>query len=193
MYTLRTVFQFILLFSFVQISFGQVVTIDRVKFDSLDDDWLLCEVDTTTRLNDMAGAKSKRFVENVEIGLYLGFKNLSLNNKLDFYFSKVTALILEKGDKNTVRFYIPGNLMEMKRYKKPDFYYAEININNTSLKPSARARSTNLSNERALNNFVKKARAESFKNAGRLIPSYLAPFSIVGADLEAPTYLRVRN
>ena len=146
MYLIRSVFYLILPFSFALVSIGQVVSVDKVKFTSLKDDWLMSEVQISTGLNTLSGATSKRFVENVGVRLHLGFKNTYLENGIDYFYSEVTAQILERGDKNVVRFYIPGKVMEMKRYSKPEFYYAEIVVNNRSLEPRSRAFSSRLKN-----------------------------------------------
>lgn len=193
MYLIRSVFYLFLPFSFAFVSIGQVVSVDKVKFTSLKDDWLMSEVQISTGLNTIHGATSKRFVENVGLRLYLGFKNANLEGVIDYYYSEVTALILERGDENTVRFYIPGKIMEMKRYNKPQYYYAEIVVNQTPLQPRSRAFSSVFQSQDSLKNFVKKAKAGSFKNLGRLMPSYLTPLSVVGTDPNAPAYLRINN
>jgi len=193
MYLIRSVFYLILPFSFALVSIGQVVSVDKVKFTSLQDDWLMSEVQISTGLNTLSGATSKRFVENVGVRLHLGFKNTNLNSGIDYYYSEVTALILERGDKNTVRFYIPGKVMEMNRYNKPHYYYAEIVVNQTPLEPRSRAFSSGFLSPDSLKNFAKKAKAGSFKNLGRLMPSYLSPLSVVGSDPGAPAYLRINN
>ena len=139
MYLIRSVFYLILIFSFALVSFGQVVVVNKVKFTSLQDDWLMSEVEIATGRNTLAGAVSERFVENVGIRLYLGFENANLNSGIDFYYSEATALILERGDKNTVRFYIPGKVIEMYRYSKPQYYYAEVVVNQMPLSPKSRS------------------------------------------------------
>ena len=192
MYLIRSVFYLILTFSFALVSIGQVVSVDKVKFTSLNDDWLMSEVKISTGLNTLPGATSKRFVENVFVRLYLGFKNAKLVSGIDYYYSEVEVLILERGDKNTVRFYIPGKVMEMMRYSKPEYYYAEIVVNNSPIDPQSRAFSSRLGSRDSLKNFVKLAKSESYKNLGRLIPSYLTPLSVVGSDPNAPTYLRIK-
>ena len=190
MHLIRSVFYLIVPFLFALTSIGQVVSVDRVKFTSLQDDWLMSEVEISTGLNTLPGAKSKRFVENVVVRLYLGFNNTKLAAGIDYFYSEVTALILERGDKNTIRFYIPGKVMEMKRYRKPEYYYAEIVINQIPIEPRSRAFSSKFQSKDSLKNFVKKAKLGSFKNSGRLLPSYLSPLNIVGSNPEAPAYLR---
>ena len=193
MYLIRSVIYLILQFSFVFISIGQVVSVEKVKFKSLQDDWLMCEVHIKTGFNTTPGATSKRFVENVGVRLYLGFENKNSDNSIDYYYSEVTALILERGDENAVRFYIPGKVMEMKRYSKPEYYYAEVVVNQISLEPRSRAFSSQFNSYDNLKNFVKKAKSGSFKNLGRLMPSYLSPLNVVGSDPGAPAYLRIKN
>ena len=188
----RSVFYLFLPFLFALVSIGQVVNVDKVKFTSLKDDWLMSEVKISTGLNTLPGATSKRFVENVGVRLYLGFETSNLDKSIDYYYSEVTALILERGDKNTIRFYIPGKIMKMKRYSKPEYYYAEIFVNQTTLPPRSRAYSSSFKNADDLRNFVNKAKSRSFKNLGRLMPSFLSPFNTVGGDSGA-CFLRINN
>lgn len=193
MYLSRSVFYLILPFSFALVSLGQVVGVNKVKFTSLQDDWLMSEVEIETGRNTLSGAVSEKFIENVGVRLYLGFENVNMDGGIDFYYSEATALILERGDKNTVRFYIPGKVIEMNRYSKPQYYYAEIIVHQMPLNPKSRAFSPKLQSEDRLKNFVKKAKVGSVKNLGRLLPSYLTPLRIVGGDLNAPAYLRINN
>ena len=193
MYLFRSVYYLILTFTFALISMGQVVSVNKVKFTSLNNDWLMSEVEIATGRNTLSNAVSERYIENVGVRLYLGFKNDRLDGGVDFYYSEVTAQILERGDKNTIRFFIPGKEMEMNRYNKPLYYYAEILVNGQPISPKSRAFSTRLQSEESLKNFVKKAKAGSKKNLGRLIPSYLAPRGIVGSEPDAPAYLRINN
>ena len=154
---------------------------------------MMSEVKISTGLNTLSGATSKRFVENVVVRLYLGFKTAATESTIDYYFSEVTALILERGDKNTVRFFIPGKVMKMKRYNKPDYYYAEILVDQVPIKPQSRAFSSSFRNQDSLKNFVQMAKVGSIKNLGRLMPSYLSPLNVVGSDLNAPVFLRIKN
>ena len=192
MFLNQKVVYILFLLSSALVAFGQVVSVDKVKFISLEDDWLQCEVQIRTNRNTMPEAVSDRFINNVGVRLYLGFDNFN-NKNIDFYYSDVTAMILERGDKNSVRFYIPGKIMKINRYSKPKYYYSEIVVNNKPLEPSSRAFSNNLQNIDKLNNFIRKAKLEYKKNYGRLMPSYLTPISIVGSDKYAPTYLRNNN
>jgi hypothetical protein len=193
MHLFRSVLYLTLTFTFALISMGQVVSVNKVKFTSLNDDWLMSEIEIATGRNTLPDAVSERFIENVGIRLYLGFKNDNLDGGVDFYYSEVTAHILERGDKNTVRFFIPGKEIEMNRYNKPLYYYAEIIVNQKPVSPKSRAFSSRFQSEDSLKNFVKKAKVGSVKNLGRLIPSYLAPRDIVGSDSDAPAYLRMNN
>jgi hypothetical protein len=193
MYLFRAVFYFILLLPFTLISIAEVVSVHKVKFTSLQDDWLMSEVEIHTGSNTLVGASSARYVENVGVHLYLGFKNVNTADGVDYFYSDAEAMILEKGDKNTVRFYIPGKEIEMNRYHKPDYFYAELTANQIPISPQRSAFSSNLQNEGSLNNFVRKAKVRSIDNFGRLMPSYLAPLKVVGNDPDAPAYLRVEN
>ena len=86
---------------------------------------------------------------------------------------------MEKGDKNTVRFYIPGKEIEMNRYNKPEYYYAEVICGNQVLEPSSRAFSSRIKNRDSLYNFVDKAKASSVNNIGRLIQVISLPMQLL--------------
>ena len=193
MFLFRLVFFLILPISFALVSMGQVVGVNKVKFKSLQDDWLMSEVEIVTGRNTLSGAVSERFIENVGVRLYLGFKNADVDGGIDYYSSSITALILERGDKNTIRFFIPGKEIKMNRYSKPEYYYAEITVNGSPINPKSRALSSKFQSEDSLKNFVKKAKVGSSKNLGGLIPSYLTPHRIVGSDPDAPVYFRNNN
>lgn len=193
MYLFRAVLLLISLTSFALASFGDLIKVDKVKFKTVKDDWLMTEIDISVGRNNSTGSVGKKYVENSGIRLYLGFKNPKIEGGIDFYYSEVSIMLMEKGDKNTVRFYIPGKEIEMNRYNKPEYYYAEVTCGNQVLEPSSRAFSSRIKNRDSLYNFVDKAKASSVNNIGRLIPSYLTPYAIAGSDLDAPVYLRTQN
>lgn len=193
MFSFRSAFFLFLPFFFALVSNAQVVSVQKVKFTSLQNDWFLSEVEISTGRNTLPGAVSGKFIEEVGVRLYLGFENRNIPGGIDYYYSEVTALILEKGDKNTVRFFMPDKELEMNRYNKPEYYYAELVVNESPLSPKARAFSSKFQNEESLDSFVEKAMIGSIENYGRLMPSYLAPNSVVGNDLDAPAYLRANN
>lgn len=193
MYLFRSVTYLMLLFYTAFLAYGELVSVDGVKFKSVKDDWLMCEIKISTGKNIMPEAPSEDFIENVKVRLYLGFKNNSFLDGIDYYYSEVTIIVLERGDKNFVRFYIPGKKLDMYRYNKPQYFYAEIVCDKMVFSPKSRSFSTSFKNIESLNNFVKKAKAGSFTNFGQLVPSYLTPLAISGADLDAPVYLRTRN
>ena len=147
MYLSRAVFYFIVFISFTLISIAQVVSVHKIKFTSLQNDWLMSEVEIHTGRNTLPGAFSERYIENVNVGLYLGFKNDKIAGGIDYFYSEVIAMILERGDKNTVRFYIPGKEIEMNRYHKPDYFYAELTAKRIPINPQIRAFSSTLQNE----------------------------------------------
>ena len=63
---------------------GQVVSVNKVKFKSLNDDWLMSEIEIATGRNTLSDAISERFIENVGVRLYLGFKNDNIDGGVDF-------------------------------------------------------------------------------------------------------------
>tara|TARA_B100000035_G_scaffold196642_1_gene168018 strand:+ start:170 stop:775 length:606 start_codon:yes stop_codon:yes gene_type:complete len=171
------------------VSQAQVVSVEKIKFSSMKNNWLLGEIEILTDRNPLPDAVSDQFVENVFLRLYLGFENKELPGGVDYFYSSAKILILEKGDRNIVRFFIPDKVMKVHRYRLPQFYYAEVVVGDSAQKMNAKSFSSNFRSLESLNSFMQKTRQGMSRNYGKLIPSYIAPISVRGSDPNAPIYL----
>ena len=167
---------------------AQIVTVEKVKFSSMKNDWLLGEIEIMTDRNTSQDAVSQEFVENVFVRLYLGFENKELPGGIDYFYSSAKIMILEKGDRNTVRFFIPDKVMKVYRYRLPEYYYAEVLIGSKAQQMNAQSFSSKFRSRESLNNFMQKARQGMTSNSGKLMPSYIAPDAVRGSDPDAPIY-----
>lgn len=168
---------------------AQVVSVEKIRFSTMKNDWLLGEIEILTDRNPAPDAVSEQFVENVFVRLYLGFDNKELPGGMDYFYSSANIMILEKGDRNIVRFFMPDKVMKVHRYRQPQFYYAEVVVGGTPQRMNAKSFSSNFRSRESLNNFMQKTRQGMSRNHGKLIPSYVAPFSVRGSDPNAPIYL----
>lgn len=155
----------------------------------MKNDWLLGEIEIMTDSNTKPDAVSQEFVENVFVRLYLGFENKELPGGIDYFYSSAKIMILEKGDRNIVRFFIPDKVMKVHRYRLPEYYYAEVLIGSTPQPMNAKSFSSKFRSRESLNNFMQKARQGMTRNSGKLMPSYVAPDAVRGSDPSAPIYL----
>ncbi len=174
--------------AYSSVSIAQLVSVQQVKFTFLKNNWFVGEIQILTDRNTDPQAISDKFVENVNIRLYLGFQNDNLAENIDYYVAQSDIMILEQGDKNTVRFFIPDKIIKMHRYRMPQFYYAEVVVNKKVQKLNSRAFSSNINSKQNLDVFMQKARQGMKRNLGRLMPSYHAPNNIQGSDPGAPIY-----
>lgn len=177
------------LFFGISLSQAQVVSVEKIKFSPMKNDWLVGEIEIITDRNPAPDAASDQFVEDVVVRLYLGFENKELPGGLDYFYSSASIMILEKGDRNIVRFFIPDKVMKVHRYRLPQFYYAEVMVGDAAQMMNAKAFSSNFRSRESLNNFMQKTRQGMTRNYGKLIPSYIAPISVRGSDPNAPIYL----
>lgn len=168
---------------------AQIVSVEKVKFATMKNSWLLGEIEIATDRNPLPDAASDLFVENVTVRLYVGFENKNLPGGMDYFYSTANILILEKGDRNIVRFFMPDKVLKVHRYRLPQFYYAEVIVGDSPQKMNAKSFSSNFKSRESLNNFMQKTRQGMAKNYGKLIPSYVAPISVRGSDPNAPIYL----
>ena len=155
--------------------FSQVVSVEEVKFSYLKNNWLVGEVEISTATNNDPKATSDKFAENVIVRLYVAFENSKTVGNLDYFVSQADIMILEKGDKNVVRFFIPDKVIKMNRYRLPKYFYAELTVDKKVQKFDSRAFSSNFNNIESINSFMQKARQGMAVNQGRLMPSYNVP------------------
>ncbi len=182
---------FIFIFTLLPSLSAQMVQVDDVKNRVLRNGWLQCNIALNTSTNTDPKALNPNFVEDISVSLYLGFKNDKIKGGYDFYTSSLSILILEKGDKNIVSFYLPSKIMKMHKYSTPTFYFVDVVVGKQAQKYDQSAFSRNFSSKESINTFINKANSGSPQNKGRLIPCYLAPVSFQAFNEElTPVFYR---
>ena len=171
------------------------ITVKRVDFNSLRDDWRQMEVELSCSGNPSPEAKSSRFVENVKVKVYLAYKLKGLTESgapnFDYYTAEVEIIIMERGDDNNLYFYLPGMIVERDQLPvDPDYHYVEILIGGEALEPQKSAMSSSISSQAILDAFIGKADSEGAFNDHILMPVYYAPAGNLGRISDLPVFLR---
>jgi len=172
---------------------NDAIQVDRVKFNSLRDNWIQMEVELTCKWNPSPEARDPRFLENIKVKVYLAWERDAKARLFDYYTSEVEIIIMELNDKNNIYFYLPGLIVERDRLRTdPDFYYVEVSIDGQVQEPSSQsvAMSRNIPNPDVLKAFTSNANSESLKNEHFLIPVYLLSGVDPGRVSDLPIFLR---
>lgn len=172
---------------------NDAIQVDRVKFNTLADDWIQMEVEVTCKGNPSPEARDPRFLENIKVRVYLAWERDAQARLYDYYTSEVEIIIMELNDKNNIYFYLPGQIAKRDRLKKePDFYYVECSIDGKVQEPSSQsaAMSRTITNLEILKSFISNANSESLKNEHFLIPIYLLSGVDPGRVSDLPIFLR---
>jgi len=172
---------------------NDAIQVDRVKFNSLRDDWIQMEVELSCKGNPSPEARNPRFVENIKVRVYLAWERDAQARLFDYYTSEVEIVMMELNDKNNVYFYLPGKIVERDRLKRDaDYYYVEVSVNDEAQEPTSQsaAMSRNISNLEILKSFISNANSESLQNEHLLIPIYLLYGIDPGRVSNLPVFLR---
>lgn len=170
-----------------------VVTVNRVDFNSLRDDWIQVAIDLTCGENPSVEARNKAFVENVGVKVYLAYLPKDKQTPdFDFYTAEVTIAIMENRDKRNVYFYLPGPIAKRDgiRRPEPEFFYVEVTIDGQPQKPQTKGMSGNIPNLDILNSFISKAESGSGATENLLMPIYLVEGADLGRVSNLPVFLR---
>lgn len=173
----------------------EVVTIDRVNFDSPQDDWIRMEIRMTANANPKPDARNNRFIEDIRVKAYLVYTRDQAAREFDFYISEVEIPIMERGDRRHVYFYLPGPIAKRDTLRRePDYYFVEIFFDGVAQEPQVRGMSRSLT-PTSLISMKQLADAEASSNEHLLMPVYLAPGNVLGRLDAMPVFLRrdVRN
>lgn len=169
----------------------EAISVDRVDFNSLRDDWIQMEVELSCNGNPSPEARDKRYVEDINVKVYLAYGE---PGNFDFYTSEVDIIIMEQGDDNNVYFYLPGLIVERDQLATdPDFYYVELTVAGEAQDPQKAAMSSNIPNLDSLNRFVSLANSEGGSNDHILMPIYLVSGVDLGRVDKLPAFLRRDN
>ncbi|MGJ8654056.1 MAG: hypothetical protein ACSHX8_12350 [Opitutaceae bacterium] len=172
----------------------EAISVDRVDFKTTSDDWIQMEVELSCDDNPAPDARDKRYVEAINIKVYLAFLRDAKMKEYDYYISEVDIVIMEKGDDNNVYFYLPGLIAERDQLPSsgPEYYYVEVSVKGEVLEPKARtaAMSSNIRDLNVLKSFVTNAESKGKDNEHILMPVYYAPAEFLGRVSKLPTFLR---
>ena len=166
------------------------VSVERVKFDSLSDDWLQIEIQLECNGNPSPDARNKDFVENIVVKPLIGYA--LGGGEFQFYSAEVEVMIMEVRDKNSVYFYMPGPVVERdKLARQPEYYFVEIIVNGQPQTPKkGPALSSSIKDLTVLQNMQSKAQTQLSENENILQPSYFAPAQYSGRARNLPVFVR---
>jgi hypothetical protein len=170
------------------------VEVQNVTFRGIANDWIQVEVQLLANENTTEGARSRQFVENVGVELLLAYERDGSTSSFDYYSSQVEVLVMERGDRPNVYFFLAGPVVKRDRLPKgePFAYLVNLTIKGADVPMVARAVSTRIrGNDSAINSLRQFARSESGLNEGILMPSFFAPLGDIRAQVRGePIYLR---
>lgn len=190
---LSTLLSLTLLSSFLiaQEASREAIRVDRVDFNSLSDDWIQMAIELSCLGNPSPEARNPRYVEDIEVKVYLAWERDAQERKYDYYVSDVEIIIMEQGDDKNVYFYLPGLIVERDRLNTdPDFHYVEISVGGEEQAPQQSAMSRNIPNLDILKSFTSNANAGSTENENFLMPIYLVSGIDLGRVTDLPVFLR---
>ena len=71
---------------FALASFGDLIKVDKVKFKTVKDDWLMTEIDISVGRNNSTGSVGKNMSRILGFDYTLGFKNPKIEGGIDLLF-----------------------------------------------------------------------------------------------------------
>jgi len=175
------------------------IEVSNVRFDRVGEDWLMASVQITPDRNPAPEARNKDFLDDVLLTLNLCYE---VDNKadgdlpLDFYRSSVRMISIEQSTRYTVYFFLPGVLRERDELDVDPFaWLIEMEVAGTPVKMAADQAGGEIDvSPEGYDNFLSRASSAAPANDGILVPSYLAPASVLnGARLrwtEIPAFYR---
>jgi hypothetical protein len=182
------------LFAALSASAQQAIEVKRVDFKKTSDRWIQMEVQLSCEGNSAAAAadaRDPRFVEKINVKVYLAFTRDASARLYDYYTSQVDIIMMEKGDDNNVYFYLPELIVERDQLQTtPDFYFVEISVDGQTQDPQKEAMSSSIANIDILNSFISKAKSEASVNDHFLMPIYLVTGVDLGRVSKLPAFLR---
>jgi len=174
--------QFILLIlalCFSKLAFAQSAPaeVTDVDFSSLRDDWVQMEIKVRANKNDAEDAKNERFVDNIKLMAYLGYKRGSrADDGFDFYKAEAEIISIEQGKQKSVYFFLPGIIIDRDRLPKtPPYYFVALEVDGKILPLSNKSYSQATLNDDTLRSMKQKADIESEANDFILMPHYKVP------------------
>ena len=184
---------FALLISLHALVAQDAVTVERVKFDSLDDDWMQMEIELFCNGNMSPDARDPDFVEKITIKPLIAYS--MGGREFQFYSASVEVMIMEVRDKSSVYFYMPGLVVERDELAaRPEYYYIEVSVGGVIQDPgdAGEALSSSIRDLDMLKKMQSRAEAQSqlITNEGLLLPAYYAPEEYTSGARNQPVYIR---
>ena len=169
------------------------VTVERVKFDSLGDDWMQIEIELLCNGSMSPDARNPDFVENITIKPLIVYS--MGGGDFQFYTSSVEVMIMEARDKSSVYFYMPGLVVERDELSsRPEYYYIEVSVGGLTQDPSdaGEALSSSIRDLEILKKMQLRAQSQSqlINNEGLLLAAYFAPKEYSSGARNQPVYNR---
>ena len=169
------------------------VTVERVKFDSLGDDWMQIEIKLLCNGSMSPDARNPDFVESITIKPLIAYS--MGGGDFQFYTSSVEVMIMEARDKSSVYFYMPGPVVERDELpSRPEYYYIEVSIGGVIQDPSdaGEALSSSIRDLEILKTMQSRTESQSqlINNEGLLLPAYFAPIEYSSGARNQPVYNR---
>lgn len=169
----------------------EAIRVDRVDFNSVSGDWIQMAIELSCLGNPSPEARNSRFVEDIEVKVYLAWERDAQAREYDYYVSDVEIIIMEQGDDNNVYFYLPGLIVERDRLNTdPDFHYVEISVGGEEQAPQPSAMHRDIKSLEILESFTSNADAGSTENEHFLMPIYLVSGIDLGRVSDLPVFLR---
>ena len=184
---------FFLLVSIDGLYAQNAVTVERVKFDSLGDNWMQIEIDLLCNGSTSPNARNPDFVEKITIKPLIAYS--MGGGDFQFYSSSVEVMIMEARDKSSVYFYLPGLVVERDELpSRPDYYYIEVSIGGEIQDPSdaGEALSSSIRDLDVLKKMQSRAESQSqlINNERLLLPAYFAPIEFSSGARNQPVFNR---
>jgi len=168
------------------------VEVQNVNFRGIGNDWVQVEVQLLVGENTAEGARDRNFIQNVGVEVLLAYQRGE--NEFDYYTSEVEILVMERGDRPNVYFFLAGPIVKRDRLPRSEPFAFMVNLthNGADIPMGSRAVSSRIrGNEAAINSLRQNARAEAGTNEGILMPSFFAPLGDIRAQVRGePIYIR---
>ncbi|MFP4166400.1 MAG: hypothetical protein ACLFUF_04435 [Opitutales bacterium] len=165
------------------------VEVDRVDFDSTNDDWTQMEIELAPQTNPDPEARDEDYIEDIKVKAYLAYPKQDADREFDYYTSEVEIIILERREDANVYFYLPGLIVERDRLKEePEFWYVEIEVAGETQQPQEEGMSRNIQSPEVLESFLERATGEAKTDV--LMPVYYAPADAQRRVEDLPAFRR---
>ena len=178
---------------------GDPVEVSDVEFRyenlaGATDDWVEIAIEIEGGGNAAADGENHRFSSDIRVALGLGYQlSRSSVGRFRFFQAEAVVVTLEQGNKRTVYFYLPPEVVKRDRLPKEPFaYLVELSVGGETLATRRGNVSSNLGDASRVANFKTRMAAAANETRGVLLPIFETPFYIARDKLRSsPAYRRV--